>query len=141
MLARSSCAALLRPRWLPLLALLAAAPALAVVARPPSAPVDATPALELAGPAVGAATALSPRRTLAPSRQVVLHSEATLVGQPDLNRDGRVDGGDVDLLRVRWGTADPAADLDGSGSVDGADLGLLLGAWTPTTASQVEGRS
>ncbi len=48
---------------------------------------------------------------------------------PDLNGDGLVDGADLGLMLVGWGSGGPA-DLDGSGTVDGADLGLLLVAWT-----------
>ncbi|MFO0874743.1 MAG: right-handed parallel beta-helix repeat-containing protein [Phycisphaerales bacterium] len=52
----------------------------------------------------------------------------------DLDRDGRVGGGDLGLLMAAWGEATDRAtrlaDLDGNGRVDGADLGLLLGAWT-----------
>jgi len=49
----------------------------------------------------------------------------------DLDRSGRVDGGDLGALLGAWGpcAAPCAADLDGSGRVDGADLGELLGAW------------
>lgn len=47
----------------------------------------------------------------------------------DLNRDGRVDGEDMGLFLVAWGTDDPLADFNGNGLVDGPDLGLLLAAW------------
>ena len=47
----------------------------------------------------------------------------------DLNGDGLVNGADLGLLLVAWGTEDPAADLSGDGPVDGADLGLMLAAF------------
>jgi hypothetical protein len=50
-----------------------------------------------------------------------------------LNEDGVVDGGDLGLLLLEWGTPGCigeglpcAADLDCNGTVDGSDLGLLL---------------
>jgi hypothetical protein len=48
----------------------------------------------------------------------------------DLNGDGQVNGADLGLFLIVWGTSDPAADLDGSGSVGGGDLGILLANWT-----------
>lgn len=44
----------------------------------------------------------------------------------DLDGDGRVNGADLGLLFVAWGTSDIAADLNGDGIVDGEDLGLLF---------------
>ena len=49
---------------------------------------------------------------------------------PDLNGDGRVNGGDLALLLADWNTENPRSDLDGSGWVDGADLAALLANWT-----------
>jgi len=49
----------------------------------------------------------------------------------DLDGDGVVDGADLGLLLVYFGTAEPLADLNDDGVVDGSDLGLLLVAWTP----------
>ena len=46
----------------------------------------------------------------------------------DLNGDGKIDGADLGMLLLKWGTSDPIADLDGSGMVGGSDLGILLGA-------------
>ena len=46
----------------------------------------------------------------------------------DLNRDGVVDGEDLGLLFLFWGTGDN--DLSGDGIVDGVDLGILLSEWT-----------
>lgn len=50
-------------------------------------------------------------------------------GDPDLDGNGIVGGGDLGLLLVAWGSEDARADLDGNGLVDGPDLGLLLAAW------------
>ncbi|MCP4069171.1 MAG: hypothetical protein GY741_12895, partial [Phycisphaeraceae bacterium] len=47
----------------------------------------------------------------------------------DLSGDGIVNGGDIGLLLVAWGT--PDVDLDGDGTTGGADLGLILAAWGP----------
>ena len=47
----------------------------------------------------------------------------------DFNGDGTVDGADLTLLLVAWGTSDAAIDLDGNGTVDGADLTLFLSEW------------
>lgn len=47
---------------------------------------------------------------------------------PDLNRDGRVDGADLGLLVAAWGQ--PTPNLDGDRPVDGGDLGILLAAWS-----------
>ena len=50
--------------------------------------------------------------------------DATCPG--DFNGDGLVNGADLGLMLVAWGTEDPLTDLDGDGRTDGADLGLLL---------------
>jgi hypothetical protein len=50
--------------------------------------------------------------------------------QGDLNGDGLVNGADLGLMLVAFGTDDAAADLDGDGLVNGADIGLMLAAWT-----------
>ena len=51
-------------------------------------------------------------------------------GNPaDLNGDGIVDGADLGLLLIGWGTTGPG-DINGDGVVDGADLGLMLIGWT-----------
>ena len=47
----------------------------------------------------------------------------------DLNQDGVVNGADVGLFLVVWGTDDAAADLNQNNIVDGPDLGLLLAGW------------
>jgi hypothetical protein len=49
---------------------------------------------------------------------------------PDLNRDGVVDQGDLDMwLQIAEHRNDERADLDGDGRASGADLGRLLSAW------------
>ena len=49
----------------------------------------------------------------------------------DLNGDSKIDGADLGLLLLGWGTCgNPCpADLDANGVVDGADLGTLLSVW------------
>ena len=47
----------------------------------------------------------------------------------DFNGDGTVDGADLTLLLVAWGTSDAAIDLDGNSTVDGADLTRFLSEW------------
>ena len=49
----------------------------------------------------------------------------------DLNGDGLVNGADLGLLLVLFGSNDPTADFNGDGVVDGADLGLFLVFWSP----------
>ncbi|MGA1392534.1 MAG: di-heme oxidoredictase family protein [Phycisphaerales bacterium] len=49
----------------------------------------------------------------------------------DLDHSGVIDGGDLGMALLAWGTDDPAADLDGDGVVGGSDFGLLLIAWGP----------
>ena len=46
----------------------------------------------------------------------------------DLNGDGVVNGNDLGVLLVQWGSPGPA-DLTGDGTVDGDDLGLLVTDW------------
>lgn len=48
----------------------------------------------------------------------------------DINGDGAVNGGDLSLLLVAWGTDDASADLNHDGQVDGGDIALLLADWT-----------
>ena len=54
--------------------------------------------------------------------------EVTVPG--DINGDGLVNGADIGLLLVSWGTCGGCpADLNGDGVVNGADIGLLLVYW------------
>ena len=50
--------------------------------------------------------------------------------QGDMNGDGIVDGEDLGLFLVFWGTDGVQADFNGDGTVDGADLGILFVNWT-----------
>jgi len=50
----------------------------------------------------------------------------------DLNGDGIVNGTDLSVLLVEWGSApgqNPQADLTGDGDVDATDLSVILSAW------------
>ena len=48
----------------------------------------------------------------------------------DINQDGLVNGADLALVLVAWGTSGPDADINEDGTVNGADLALILVAWT-----------
>jgi hypothetical protein len=70
------------------------------------------------------------RRLLAATHGRGMWSADLSLPNPDLNGDGRVDGGDIGILLGSFGAcANCPADLNGDGRVDGADLGILLGAW------------
>jgi hypothetical protein len=56
---------------------------------------------------------------------------APLVCLADINSDQVVDGADLGLLLVAWGTPNQCADLNADGIVNGSDLGILLGEWGP----------
>lgn len=47
----------------------------------------------------------------------------------DFNRDGGVDGGDIEAFFISWEAGDPAADVNADGGVDGADIETFFGAW------------
>ena len=47
----------------------------------------------------------------------------------DFDGNATVDGADLALLLVAWGSSDAGVDLDGSGTIDGADLALFLAEW------------
>ena len=50
----------------------------------------------------------------------------------DANRDGIVDGRDLGVLLVGWGTCIGCkSDTSGDGQIDGVDLGVLISAWGP----------
>lgn len=51
----------------------------------------------------------------------------------DANFDGKVDGADLGIILVDWGTSNDASDLNDDNVVDGGDLGILLGNWGPCT--------
>lgn len=60
--------------------------------------------------------------------------DACEFAEGDFNLDGSVDGIDLDLMLVSWGTCAPEssciADMNGDGVVDGTDVGLFLANWT-----------
>jgi hypothetical protein len=47
----------------------------------------------------------------------------------DLNADGVIDGADLGVMLLDWGSTSSSSDLDGNGIVDGADLGVMLLDW------------
>ena len=47
----------------------------------------------------------------------------------DLDGDGEVNAGDLDLLLAEWGLSGSPADADGSGTVDGDDLAIVINNW------------
>lgn len=47
----------------------------------------------------------------------------------DLNRDGAVNGVDLDIMLSQWGEAG-SADLNGDGIVSSGDLSIMLEEWT-----------
>ncbi len=47
----------------------------------------------------------------------------------DLDGDGEVDGADLGIMLLHWGTSDQVSDLNGDGTVTGADIGVLLLHW------------
>ena len=51
---------------------------------------------------------------------------AEVVRSTDINQDGVVDGADIGLLMVDYGTSAPRSDLNRDNAVDSSDLGLLL---------------
>lgn len=83
-----------------------------------TAPQDATATIVIFrpnGPASASVVAVGP-------------SEPAPSCASDLNGDGSVDGADLGVLLLNWGT-DGTGDLNGDGVVDGADLGILLLNW------------
>ena len=52
-----------------------------------------------------------------------------LIAQPDLNRDGIIDGADLARLLSGWNGTEVELDLDGDGKIGGGDLSVLLAAW------------
>ena len=62
-----------------------------------------------------------------PSAQGIFVEEPGLAG--DLNNDGVVNSGDLDLVRGNWGTNDPAGDANGDGVVNSGDLDVVRSNW------------
>lgn len=56
-------------------------------------------------------------------------SEASSQEPADINNDNKVDGIDLSMLLVKWGTTDAVADINNDGSVGSIDLSILLGKW------------
>jgi hypothetical protein len=53
--------------------------------------------------------------------------DAAAYGRPgDLDGNGSVDAGDIGVLLVMFGTANPSGDLDRNGTVDAGDIAVLL---------------
>ncbi|MCE9619669.1 MAG: YHYH protein [Planctomycetes bacterium] len=59
------------------------------------------------------------------SGHVTIPADAVAFNPIDLDESGDVDGGDIGLLLLNFGTYGPG-DFDGSGEVDGGDLGIML---------------
>jgi hypothetical protein len=59
--------------------------------------------------------------------------DACSLARGDFNLDGVVNGADVGILLLLWGTSESLADLNGDGVVNGIDLGILLLNWGPVT--------
>jgi hypothetical protein len=49
----------------------------------------------------------------------------------DIDGNGVINGGDLGMLLLDWGSDAARSDIDGNGIVNGADVGLLLLAWGP----------
>jgi hypothetical protein len=64
-----------------------------------------------------------PTRTLTPT------PTATTLPCCDLNRDGRVDILDIQLVAAAWGSANSAYDFNGNGTVDTADVMHVASRW------------
>ena len=66
---------------------------------------------------------------------------ATLAANPglqgDLNNDGFVNSGDLDLVRGNWGTNNTAGDANGDGVVNSGDLDIVRANWGAHTAAAV----
>lgn len=81
----------------------------------------------------GRAIALNGAVTMDNNDVTVTPSCGCISDGPDFNNDGKVDGADLGLLLLAWGTDDCQYDLNGdgivNGTIDGGDLGILLLAW------------
>ena len=55
--------------------------------------------------------------------------------QGDLNGDGWVNSGDLDLVRGAWGTSDAAGDANGDGTVNSSDLDIIRANWGAHSAA------
>ena len=55
----------------------------------------------------------------------------------DLNGDGIVGSGDLDLVRANWGLTGSDGDANGDGTVNGSDLDIVRANWGSSTATAV----
>jgi hypothetical protein len=62
---------------------------------------------------------------------IMPETEAPPTNPADLNGDGQVNGIDLGILLINWGSGG-AGDLNGDGQVNGSDLAQLLEAWGAT---------
>lgn len=79
---------------------------------------------------------LAPDRALAAPKVCTLHLPGPCPGgrcavTADINEDGSVDNGDLEIVLAAWGpaTADTAADVNHDGKVGCFDRGFVLGNW------------
>jgi hypothetical protein len=61
----------------------------------------------------------------------------TVILEGDLNGDGTVNSGDLDLVRGNWGGSGPAGDANNDGVVNSADLDIVRANWGATAAAAV----
>jgi hypothetical protein len=69
-----------------------------------------------------------------PAQQDSATASFTYVEAPcpsDIDGNGAINGGDLGILLLDWGSDSARSDIDGNGIVNGADVGLLLLAWGP----------
>jgi hypothetical protein len=67
------------------------------------------------------------KRALSASEIAILAEFPGLQG--DLNGDGWVNSGDLDLVRANWGTNNAAGDANGDGVVNSSDLDIIRANW------------
>lgn len=60
-----------------------------------------------------------------------------VVLEGDLNGDGTVNSGDLDLVRGNWGGSGPAGDANSDGAVNSGDLDIVRANWGATAAAAV----
>ena len=71
----------------------------------------------------------SHREVLGPGVDVILIIVLCCCSPADLNRDGAVNGLDLDIMLSQWGESG-SADLNGDGVVSSGDLKMILDDWT-----------
>ena len=75
------------------------------------------------------------KRALSASEIATLAEFPGLAG--DLNNDGYVNSGDLDLVRANWGTTNAAGDANDDGVVNSGDLDVVRSNWGAHTAASV----